>query len=83
MRSVLTLDGVAAPSTKKPRKKRVRKPRQPPPPVGTCKSIHNPRTKKTLQLCYVGSTWKNEKVPTGWRLMSAADQAELKRKTRD
>lgn len=61
MPSILTLEGP-------PRRKRRRKSRAErglgDPRVGECKTVHNPRTKRSIQLCFVG---KSRSAPTGWR----------------
>jgi hypothetical protein len=59
MPSILTLDG------SRRRRRRSRRDRGlGDPSVGDCKSVFNPRTKKSIQLCYVG---KSRKHPTGWQ----------------
>jgi hypothetical protein len=59
MPSILTLDGLG-----RSRKRRRKRSSGANPRIGDCKTVHNPRTKRSIQLCYVG---KSKKSPTGWR----------------
>jgi len=69
MPSIMTLEGVdgAAPTPKK----RVRRKRGPVQQreIGFCKKVHNPRTRKEVDFCFVG---KSASTPTGWRFMTPA-----------
>lgn len=69
MPSILTLEGPGRPRTKaRKRRKKTRAERGlETPEIGFCKRVDNPRTKVSLQLCYVGKSNEN---PTGWRFKS-------------
>lgn len=62
MPSIVTIDGVTRHRRRSRRSRRDRGLGDP--RIGDCKTVHNPRTKKSIQLCYVG---KSKKTPTGWR----------------
>jgi hypothetical protein len=69
MPSIMTLEGgapIAAPTPKKKRPRRKRGPVQQR-EIGFCKKVHNPRTRKEVDFCFVG---KSASTPTGWRFMT-------------
>lgn len=43
----------------------------PPPPIGTCKTVYNPRTKRCSKLCYVGK----DESRSGWRFQAGSSHA--------
>lgn len=61
MPSIMTLEGDVPRRRKRKSRSLGRTPE-----IGECKSVFNPRTKKSIQLCYVG---KRKDAPTGWRFM--------------
>lgn len=63
MPSILTLEGPGRRARKRRRPTRAERGLGAP-QVGDCKTVHNPRTKRSIQLCYVG---KSRSTPTGWR----------------
>jgi len=60
MPSVFTIQGAPP-----PKRRRRRKPGGVECRVDECKTVHNPRTKRSTQLCCVGRA----KSPTGWRFV--------------
>ena len=74
MPSVFTIEGTDVPPRKK--SKRARKPRArqtlgDTPNIGDCKTVTNPRTGCTMQLCYVG---KGKKSRTGWKFQKGSSR---------
>lgn len=63
MPSIFTLSGVDGLAAPKPKKAKTKKP---PPPVGTCKPVYNGRTKRTIDLCYVGKGTGKGQTRSGW-----------------
>jgi len=75
MPSVFVLDGADAP--KKPKRKRSRATLGDAPAVGFCKTVDNPRTGCSMQLCYVGvgaRTRKGKKSRTGWEFQQGSSR---------
>lgn len=42
-----------------------------PPSVGDCKCVYNPRTKRSVRLCFVGKSTKNR---SGWQFQKGGSQ---------
>lgn len=75
MPSVFTIDGTDAPAPKKA--KRSRKQLGDVPVVGFCKTVENPRTGCSMQLCYVGvgaRTRNGKKSRTGWEFQPGSQR---------
>jgi hypothetical protein len=82
MPSVFTIDGTDVPKPK--RGKRVRKPKTlgDTPVVGFCKTVDNPRTGCSMQLCYIGPgarTRKGKKSRTGWEFQEGSSRCPTRR----
>lgn len=74
MPSVFTIEGTDVP-TKKSRK-RARTSLGDAPSIGDCKTVKNPRTGCSMQLCYVG---KGKNSRTGWKFMKGSSNCPKRR----
>lgn len=82
MPSVFTIDGADPTPPKKSKSKRVPKALGDAPVVGFCKTVKNPRTGCSMQLCYVGvgSRTKNgKKSRTGWEFQEGSSRCPTRR----
>lgn len=78
MPSVFTIEGTDAVPTKPKKAPRARKAKSPATlgaRVGDCKTVKNPRTGCSMQLCYIGKharTKNGKKSRTGWEFQSSS-----------
>jgi len=83
MPSVFVLDGTDAPPKKTKKKpKRARKALGAAAVIGDCKTVKNPRTKCSMQLCYVGTgarTRRGKKSRTGWEFQEGSSRCPTRR----
>jgi len=82
MPSVFTIEGTDTPRRRRGKRsrrraRRARKTLGDTPVVGFCKTVHNPRTGCSMQLCYVGKgarTRKGKKSRTGWEFKEGSSR---------
>lgn len=84
MPSVFTIDGTDTPTkkTKAKKPKRARKALGAAAVVGDCKTVKNPRTGCSMQLCYVGQgtrTRNGKKSRTGWEFQEGSSRCPTRR----
>lgn len=83
MPSVFTIDGTDVPTKKAKKPKRTRKALGDTPVVGNCKTVKNPRTGCSMQLCYVGvgaPTRNGKKSRTGWEFQEGTSSCPTRRR---
>jgi hypothetical protein len=84
MPSVFTIDGTDVKPKPAKRAKRTRKALgDAPPNLGDCRTVKNPRTGCSMQLCYVGigaPTRNGKKSRTGWEFQEGSSSCPTRRR---
>jgi len=84
MPSVFTIEGTDVPAPKRGKRPRKTKTKAlgDTPAVGFCKTVDNPRTGCSMQLCYIGigeRTRNGKKSRTGWEFQEGSSRCPKRR----